>query len=110
MWYKRKEANGAEKARRENYESYLYLPFTLPLSTLNLTFTYPLPTPVFERQCGIKKRRGQDKTEKLKRRNKLREREIRVESFGEPNIDVLPEEVRNAFFFSLLQKITECHV
>ena len=37
-----------------------------------------------------------------------REREIRVESFGEPNIDVLPEEVRNAFFFSLLQKITEC--
>ena len=37
----------------------------------------------------------------------MREREIRVESFGEPNIDVLPEEVRNAFFFSLLQKITE---
>ncbi len=49
LWYKRKEANGAEKARRENYESYLYLPFTLPLSTLNLTFTYPLPTPVWER-------------------------------------------------------------
>lgn len=30
LWYKRKEANGAEKARRENYESYLYLPFTYP--------------------------------------------------------------------------------
>ena len=38
----------------------------------------------------------------------MKEREIRVESFGEPSTDVLPEEVRNAFFFSLLQKITEC--
>ena len=71
MWYKRKEADGAEKARRENYESYLYLPFTLPLSTLNLTFIYPLPTPVFERQCGIKKRHGQDKTEKIKKEKQI---------------------------------------
>ena len=66
MWYKGREADGAGKARRENYESYLHLTFTLPFPTLNLTFIYPLPTPVLERQCGIKDRSRWDGTKKFK--------------------------------------------
>ena len=38
------------KGRCENdYRSYLLLTFTLPFSDLNLTFIYPLPTPILRR-------------------------------------------------------------
>ena len=41
VWYKGSKADGTEKARRENYESYLHLTFTLPFPTLYLPFSYP---------------------------------------------------------------------
>ena len=67
MWYKGREADGAGKARRENYESYLHLTFTLPFPTLNLTFILPWPTLVWESQCGIKE--GNVGTEQKKLKN-----------------------------------------
>ena len=47
-----KERTGKDR-RRDDYKSYLYLPFSYPLPYLFLPFTYPLVTPDLKPTGGI---------------------------------------------------------